>query len=298
MSHDHHHHSNATKNITVAFLLNLFFAVIEVIGGLLTNSVAILSDAVHDFGDSLSLGVAWYLQKVSNKKGDNRFSYGYKRFSLLGSIFISVVLIVGSVFIIMESVKRFAEPQQAHAGGMIIMAIFGVIVNGAAVLKLRLGRSHNERAVMLHMMEDVLGWIAVLIGGAIMHFWDLPFIDPLLSAGISVWVLYNVYRNLTATITIMLQEVPKEIDLELLKKEIMTLEGVESLHDLHLWTLDGQEHIMSLHLVVKEGVTHESINTTKSLLKELAAKEGINHVTIEVELSNEASDCHYLNNPC
>ncbi|MFA6770075.1 MAG: cation diffusion facilitator family transporter [Bacteroidales bacterium] len=302
MSHNHiHGHlrgDSAKKNIEIAFFLNLIFAIIELIGGLITNSVAILSDAVHDFGDSLSLGVAWYLQKVSVKKGDNKFSYGYKRFSLLGSIFISVVLVVGSIFIVSESVKRLASPQETDATGMVILAILGIVVNGAAVLRLKKGTSYNERAVMIHMMEDVLGWVAVLIGGILMHFWDATFIDPLLSILITIWVLYNVYRNLSSTIAIMLQQVPKDVDMEALKSDFSNIENVHSLHDLHVWSLDGESHIMSLHLVMQENVSREQVQQAKQRLKELANSKGINHVTVEVEFIDEASRCTYYQNPC
>ncbi|MDD2583849.1 MAG: cation diffusion facilitator family transporter [Bacteroidales bacterium] len=297
-SHGHSHDHSATKNIATAFFLNLFFAIIELFGGLFTNSVAILSDAVHDFGDALSLGVAWYLQKVSVKKGDNRFSYGYKRFSLLGSIFISVVLVVGSVFIVTESVKRLASPQETDATGMVILAILGIIVNGAAVLRLKKGTSLNEKAVMIHLMEDVLGWVAVLIGGILMHFWNATFIDPLLSILITIWVLYNVYKNLTSTIAIMLQQVPEGVDLEALKKEFATIENAHSLHDLHVWSLDGESHIMSVHLVMQENVTRDQVQQAKQRLKELANNKGIGHVTVEVEFIDEASRCKYYQDPC
>lgn len=296
--HSHSHGRSAQSNIATAFFLNLVFAIIELFGGLFTNSVAILSDAVHDFGDSLSLGVAWYLQKISAKKGDNKFSYGYKRFSLLGSIFISVVLIVGSIFILIESAKRLADPQETNAGGMVLLAILGIIVNGAAVLRIKKGTSHNERAVMLHMMEDVLGWIAVLVGGIIMHFWDATFLDPLLSVLITIWVLYNVYKNLSATIAIMLQQVPDGVDLNALKNEFSNIDNAHSVHDLHIWSLDGESHIMSLHLVMQENVSRDKVQQAKETLKELAYNKGIEHVTVEVEFLDESSRCSYYNHPC
>lgn len=297
-SHLHAHTHSPVKNIATAFFLNLFFAILELFGGLFTNSVAILSDAVHDFGDSLSLGVAWYLQKVSIKKGDNRFSYGYKRFSLLGSIFISLVLVVGSIFIVTESVKRLASPQETDATGMVALAILGIIVNGAAVIRLKKGSSYNEKAVMLHMMEDVLGWVAVLVGGIIMHFWDATFLDPLLSILITLWVLYNVYRNLSSTVAIMLQHVPKGIDMEALKNEFANIDKANSVHDLHVWSLDGESHIMSVHLVMQENVSREQVQLAKQRLKELANSKGIGHVTVEVEFIDEVSRCKYYQDPC
>ncbi|MDP3436538.1 MAG: cation diffusion facilitator family transporter [Bacteroidales bacterium] len=300
MGIDHHHKSNENsgRNIAIAFFLNLFFAIIELVGGLLTNSVAILSDAVHDFGDSLSLGVAYYLQRVSSKKGDNRFSYGYKRFSLLGSVFISVILVIGAVFIIREGILRVIQPEESDAKGMLLLAILGIIVNGAAVLKLRGGASHNERAVLLHMMEDVLGWVAVFVASIVMIFVEVPVLDPILSIAITLWVLFNVYKNLKETISIMLQEVPRGINQDKLRGEILQLLDIESIHDVHLWTMDGENHILTLHIVVKEGIGKRTVMELKRGVREIAFNYDIGHVTIETEGSDECAECLYSNDPC
>ncbi|OFY28023.1 MAG: cobalt transporter [Bacteroidetes bacterium GWF2_41_61] len=300
MGKEHHHNinENSSRNIAIAFFLNLIFAIIELVGGLLTNSVAILSDAIHDFGDSLSLGVAYYLQRVSSKKGDSRFSYGYKRFSLLGSVFISVILVIGAVFIMREGVLRVIHPEESNAKGMFLLAILGIIVNGAAVLKLRGGSSHNERAVLLHMMEDVLGWAAVLVASIVMIFVDVPVLDPILSIAITLWVLFNVYKNLKETISIMLQEVPRGINLDKLREEIVQLADIESIHDVHLWTMDGENHILTLHIVIKEGVGVRTLAELKNRVREIAVNFDIGHVTIETEGSDECADCLYHKNPC
>lgn len=296
----HHHNSidSSRRNIAIAFFLNLFFAIIELIGGVLTNSVAILSDAVHDFGDSLSLGVAYYLQRVSSKKGDTRFSYGYKRFSLLGSVFISVILVIGAVFIVREGVLRIIQPEESDAKGMLLLAILGIIVNGAAVLKLRGGSSHNERAVLIHMMEDVLGWAAVLVASIVMIFADIPVLDPILSIVITIWVLFNVYKNLKETISIMLQEVPRGINQDKLREELLQLADIESIHDVHIWTMDGENHILTLHIVVKDGVGSIAMSELKKRVREIAFDHDIGHVTIETEGSEECAECLYSNDPC
>ncbi len=285
--------NSSVRNIITAFALNLSFAVIELIGGLLTNSVAILSDALHDFGDSLSLGVAYYLQKKSEKKGDKFYSYGYKRFSLLGSVFISVVLLVSSVFIIEESVKRIISPQETNAQGMFILAILGIIVNGAAVLRMKKGKSHNERAVTLHMMEDLLGWMAVLAASIIMIFIDVPVIDPILSVAITIWVLFNVYRNLKETFRIMMQEVPKDVDINKIENELLKIDGVKSIHDLHIWTMDGEKHIMTVHIVTGLTLNSDNIKRLKHEARKLIHELNISHITVEIEDENESGDCLY-----
>lgn len=294
--HSHHHHDHTTGNIVTAFFLNLGFAIIELIGGLLTNSVAILSDALHDFGDSISLGVAWYLQRLSNKKGDQYYSYGYKRFSLLGAIFISVVLLVGSVFVIQASVERIINPEPSNAQGMFILAILGIAVNGAAIFRLKKGNSLNEKAVMLHFMEDVLGWIAVFIVSVVMMFVNIPILDPILSLCISAWVLTNVYKNLKASFKILMQKSPSEVDSSHLLAEIEKIEEVKSLHDVHLWTLDGERHVITLHVVTCCKITVEEMASVKNKIRVLCKQFGIYHATIEFETENE--QCEFEGGCC
>ncbi len=297
MDTNEHNHSIANSvssgNLRMAFVLNLVFAIFELAGGLFTNSVAILSDALHDFGDSVSLGVAFYLQKKSGKKSDEFYSYGYKRFSLLGSIFISIVLAVSSVFIIAESIKRIIEPQQSNATGMLLLAILGIIVNGVAVLRLKKGSSLNEKAVLIHMMEDVLGWIAVLVASVVMMFVNLPIIDPLLSIGITIWVLVNVYNNLSKTLKIMLQEIPRDVKTDEFIQEIRKMNDIESIHDLHLWSLDGENHILTLHVVLTNNSSLEKQMEYKQKIRCIGEKYGIGHITIEFEGIEEAGDCGY-----
>lgn len=283
MGHHHHHHdsSKAEKNISIAFFLNLFFVIVEVVGGIFTNSIAILTDALHDFGDCLSLATAWFLQKKSAQARDRKYSYGYKRFSLLGSIFLSGVLTISSIFVLLEAVKRIMEPQDVSAGGMLWIAIFGVIINGAAALRVKQGTSLNERAVYLHIMEDVLGWIAVLVVSVVMLFVYIPALDSMLSIGISIWVLSNVYRNLRSVFKILLQAIPDDVSLDELSTRITSIEGVLSIHDLHLWSLDGESHVMTLHIVTDEADTA----AMKEQVRTIAHEYHIVHTTVEFENS-------------
>lgn len=291
-SHHSHTHRSASGNISLAFFLNLIFAFIELAGGLFTNSVAILSDALHDFGDSLSLGVAWYLQKISKKGRDKEYTYGYKRFSLLGALFISTVLLVGSFFVIKECAERLMNPQVPNAQGMFILAIFGVLINGFAALRLARGGSISERAVSLHMLEDVFGWVAVLVVSIVMMFVDLPILDPLLSIGISIWVLYNVYKNLRETFRVFLQQAPQDVNIERLQQSLLTIEGISSIHDIHLWSLDGESNVMTLHVVIKEDITVADSHALKSRIRALLNEKKIAHATIEIESIGE--ECELL----
>lgn len=289
-SHHHHHHiagDESPRNIVVAFWLNTFFAVLEIAGGLYTNSMAILSDAVHDFGDSLSLGLAYYFQKKSRQGRDAFYTYGYRRFSLLGAFINSVILVVSSVFIIRESVERLFYPEQPDAGGMLVLAIVGIAVNGYAVLRLNKGGSINERVVALHLIEDVLGWAAVLVGSVVMLFADVPVLDPILSLAIAVYILYNVFRNLRSTFRILLQRRPEGVDEDSIRKKILSLPGVKDLHDLHFWTMDGRYNIMTLHVVVSRNQSVTQHERIKNDVKHCLSHMDIQHATVEIESEDE-----------
>lgn len=284
----HHHHHNAVKNIKTAFFLNLGFTIIEIIGGLLTNSMAILSDALHDLGDSLSLGISWYLQKKSNKKGSNAtFSFGYKRFSLLGAVINSIILIVGSLFILTQAVPRLLDPEPVQATGMLILAILGILVNGAAVFKLRSGKSMNEKVVTWHLLEDVLGWVAVLIVSVVLMFKNIPILDPILSIMITVYVLFNVIKNLKKTVMIFLDAVPEGVDFNEIKNKIASLPGIVSTHHTHLWSLDGEQHVLSTHIVVEESLGKMEIIELKKKIQEYVEELHLEHLTIQVDYQDE-----------
>jgi cobalt-zinc-cadmium efflux system protein len=269
---------------------------IEVAGGYFTNSVAIVSDALHDLGDSFSLALAWYFQKLSKKKRDSEYSYGYRRFSLLGALINSTVLLVGSIFVISESISRLVSPENVDAKGMFLLAVFGILINGAAMLKLRKSHSLNERTVSLHLMEDVLGWMAVLVASAVMFFVDVPILDPVLSLGIACYILFNIYNNLRDTLRVILQGVPENIEAGEIEKALLNVEGIESVHDLHLWTMDGEFNISSVHIVVGTPQDSPGITRIKNQVKQLMKQFNIQHSTVEIEQREE--NCEYSDNCC
>lgn len=292
-NHTHDHSAKRSKNIAVAFFLNLGFAVFEIVGGIYTNSVAITSDALHDFGDSISLGVSWYFEKIARRAPSSHFSYGLKRFSIIGAVINSLVLLTGSVIILFQTIPRLIDPTHSDAGGMFWFAIIGIAVNGVAMLRLRSGSSLNERAVSLHMLEDVLGWVAVLAGSIVMYFFDLPIIDPILSLAITIYILYNVYRNLRVAMRIVLQGVPLEIDPAEIESALGAIGGVVSVHDLHVWSMDSEYNVLSVHLVIGGGV--EAAQVKQTAREMLAADFAIQHATIEVETCDESCSMIFCN---
>lgn len=288
MGHNHDHsHNQKEGNVKVAFFLNLSFTIIEVIGGLYTNSLAILSDALHDLGDSLSLGLSWYFQKLSKKGRTKKFSYGYKRFSLLGAIINSIVLVAGSIFILTKAIPELFNPGETNVQGMLYLAILGIVVNGAAVLKLRKGESLNEKVVSLHLLEDVLGWVAVLIGSIIMMYIDAPFIDPLLSVLISLFVLYNVYKNLRKSMLVILQGIPEDVSLEDIKEKLKDISEITDVHDNHVWSMDGEYNILTIHLQLDKDYKLSEQAKLKEKVRSQLKDESINHITIEFEGQDE-----------
>ncbi|MFC7322101.1 cation diffusion facilitator family transporter [Halobacillus campisalis] len=292
MGHHHHHHDHTTGNIKVAFFLNLGFTIIELIGGILTNSMAIISDALHDLGDSISLGLAWFLQKFSQKKKTQHFSFGFKRFSLLAALINSTVLVVGSIFILTEAIPRLMDPEQPHTLGMMGLAVLGILVNGAAVFRLRGGESMNQKVMTWHLLEDVLGWVAVFIVSVIMTFADLPILDPLASIGITLYILYNVIVNLIKTMRLFLEAVPENIDLEDIINKMNQLPDVQSTHHTHLWSLDGEHHAFSTHVVVPSSAGKEEVCAIKEQVKGIIGSIHLDHITIEIEYEDEYCAMH------
>lgn len=285
--HHHHHHHSSEGNIKTAFFLNFTFTIIEFIGGFLTNSVAIMSDALHDLGDSLSLGLSWYFQKLSKKSGDETFSFGYRRFSLLAALVNSLILIGGSIFILTEAIPRLFNPEQTNALGMAALAVLGIVVNGAAVFRLKSGKSMNERVVSLHLLEDVLGWAAVLVVSIILYFTDWHILDPLLSVMITLYILFNVIKNTKETLFIFLEAVPKDINLREIEERILGIEDVKSIHHTHIWSFDGEHHALSTHVVVGELESKDKIVSIKDKIRALKEELHLTHLTIEVEFEDE-----------
>ena len=273
------------KNILVAFLLNIIFSFFELIGGIFTGSIAILSDSLHDIGDALSIGVSYFLEKKSKKKPDDKYTYGYIRYSVIGSVITIIILIVGSILVIIESIKRFIHPIEINYNGMIIFAIFGVIVNMLATYFTREGDSLNQKSVNLHMIEDVLGWIVVLIGSILMRFTNILYIDSILSIIVALFILINSFKNLKEVVDIFLEKTPSSINLDEIKKHIKNIKGVEDVHHIHVRSMDGYNNFATMHVVVKE-YNHKIKKEIKEELKE----HGIGHSTIELELVNE--NCH------
>lgn len=281
------------RNILIAFILNLGFSILEFMGGIFTGSVAILSDALHDLGDAVSIGISFFLEKKSKRQPDAVYSYGYGRYSVLGGVITTAVLLLGSAAVIWHAVERIINPVAIHYSGMIAFALIGATVNLAAAFVTREGDSVNQRAVNLHMLEDVLGWIVVLAGAVVMRITDLAVIDPILSIAVAAVILVNAVKNMKQAMGIFLEKTPDDLDIVHLKEHLCQIKGVHDIHHIHVWSMDGQNHYATMH-VRTDNPPHE---IKENIRKELQA-HGIMHVTLELETVQEHCQQESCHAPC
>ena len=285
------------KNILIAFILNLSFSIFEFIGGIFTGSVAILSDAVHDIGDAASIGFSYFLEKKSKKQPDEIYTYGYARFSVMGGVITTLILLFGSCAVIYNALIRIFNPVEINYNGMIVFAVIGVLINFFAAYFTKDGDSLNQKAVNLHMLEDVLGWLVVLVGAIIMRFTDIRIIDPIMSMGVAVFIFINAVKNLKEVLDLFLEKIPHDISIEEIKNHITEIDGVKGVHHIHIWSMDGHQNYATMHVVVN-GDAHR----IKDNIREELREHGIGHATLELESENEhchEENCHihYENSP-
>lgn len=275
----------STRNILIAFILNLVFSIFEFVGGIFTGSVAIISDSIHDLGDAAGIGISFFLEKKSKKQPDNKYSYGYARYSVLGSAIVTLILIAGSVTVICNAIDRIIAPVSINYDGMIIFAIVGAAINLCAAYFTREGDSLNQKAVNLHMLEDVLGWVVVLIGAVVMRFTDISLIDPIMSILVAIFILYNAVRNLMEVLNVFLEKTPYGISIDEIKDHVSEIEGVIDVHHIHIWSMDGISNYATMHIV-----TDADAHSIKHKVRNELQEHGISHATLELESKDE--HCH------
>jgi len=281
------------KNILIAFVLNASFAIFEFFGGIFTNSVAIISDAIHDIGDAISIGISYFLERKSKQEPDEKYTYGYTRYSVLGATITTVILLFGSSLVIYNSIKRLITPVSINYDGMIIFALFGVVVNFLAAYFTKEGNSINQKSVNLHMLEDVLGWVIVLIGAIIMRFTDISIIDPIMSILVALFILINSLKNFKSIIDLFLEKTPSNISIDEIKEHILKIKNVKDVHHVHIWSIDGYNNYATMHVVIDKNK-----DNIKNSIREELSEHGISHVTIELETEDEKckdKKCHTHN---
>ena len=276
---------NTETNILIVFILNLVFSIFEIVGGIFTGSVAIISDAMHDIGDAASIGISYLLEKKSKKQPDEKYTYGYARYSVLGSLITTSILILGSVAVIFNAINRIIKPTEIKYTSMIIFAIAGVCINLCAAHLTHNGKSLNQKAVNLHMLEDVLGWLIVLIGSIVMHFTDFSLIDPIMSICISMFILAKAICSLKEAFDLLLEKAPHDVNIKKIKEYLSDIDGIIDIHHIHIWSMDGQNHYATMHIV-----TDKNTRQIKVKVREKLIELGIFHTTLELETTDE--HCH------
>ncbi|PRO67597.1 cation diffusion facilitator family transporter [Alteromonas gracilis] len=290
--HSHHHgepsaHREDSARIGWAFWLNFIFTIIEFLGGWLTNSVAIMADAVHDLGDSLSIGLAWYLSKLGHKASTEKYTYGFKRLSLMGAMINGVILVIGSIWVLSEAIPRLYNPEMPMTEGMIGLAILGILVNGFAAYKLHGGHSMNEKVLNWHLIEDAMGWVAVLVVAIVLHFVKWPILDPILSICFTLFILINVVRYVVQTMSLFLQGVPDLATRNAISNALLGIQHVEEIHHVHFWSLDGEQHVLTAHVVINCAIDNKKLRLLKQEVHARLSPFGLAHTTIEFELPGE-----------
>ncbi|MFA5364692.1 MAG: cation diffusion facilitator family transporter [Candidatus Bathyarchaeia archaeon] len=280
------------KRVGFAAFLNVAFTVLELVGGLWTNSLAILSDALHDFGDSVALLASWVFEREAKRVPDMHRTFGYQRLSLFSALFSASILVAGSLVIIIQAIPRLLHPELVNATGMVGIAVIGIVFNGLGYFLLKRGESLNEKVLSWHLLEDVLGWVGILVGGVIIYVWKVYLLDPVLTIGLTAFILFNVTKNLKEAFNILLEGVPKHINLQAVKQDITAIKGVMDIHDIHIWSLEGETDILTAHVVLDDQ-TLKNPDSTKEAIKETLLKHHIEHSTIELE-----SQYHCAGNVC
>lgn len=284
------------RNILIAFILNLSFSIFEFLGGAFTGSVAITSDAIHDIGDAASIGISYFLEKKSKKQPDEKYTYGYARYSIMGGFITTLILLIGSVVMIYNAINRIIDPAEINYNEMIVFAVVGVIVNFCAAFFTREGASLNQKAVNLHMLEDVFGWVVVLVGAVVMRFTNFALIDPIMSIGVSLFIFINAIKNLKDVADLFLEKTPHNIDVAEIKEHIEGIDGILDVHHIHVWSLDTHNNFATMHIVIDD-----DLHRIKDAIREELREHGIEHVTIEIETSSELcyeKQCHIKTTIC
>jgi len=288
--HHHHHHMSSSENIGFAFVLNFLFTLIEIAGAVWTGSVAIMADAIHDLGDSFALAAAFFLEKLAQRGSNKFFSYGYRRLSLLSALITAFALVVGAIFIMVHAIPRLLEPQQPKAEGMFVLAILGVAINGYAAWRLVRGETMNERVLSWHLLEDLFGWVVILVSSVVMMFADIPILDPILSIFFVMFIMFGVMRSLFSTFKLFLQAAPDKISALKVHETLAAVDGVLDSHDIHIWSLDGAHHVLTCHVVVADNYSVIDVEALKTRVRNALHPLGEFHMTLEIE-SASIADC-------
>ncbi len=286
--HRHNHNNIPTKNILWILIVNTFFTIAEFFFAILTNSVALYSNAIHDLGDSFILLFSFSFEKKSKKGRSNKYTYGYRRFSLLGSLINIIILIIGACFILNNVLHTFKEHQVVNIKYLLILAIIGLLINGYGAYKLAKESSITNKTLFINLLADVFSWLTILISSLFILIFNVQEIDIILSICIAIWLLYMGLTEGKNLFNIFMLSVPDDVDINSIQKLILNMDTtIFDVHDIHIWCLDGSDYIATMHIEVSNKLSHKEIMELKIKIKETLEKEKINHTTIEIDIKGE-----------
>lgn len=285
-SHQHHEHHLNGRNLFISILLNIAITVAQVIGGLLSGSLALLSDALHNFSDVLSLIVSFIANRLVYKKASHKYTFGYKRSEILAAFINAASLMVIAVLLIIEAIKRFHQPEEVGSELVIWLSVIAILGNGFSVLLLRSNANDNMnlKSAYLHLLTDMMASVAVLIGGLLMKFYQVYWVDSVLTLAIAIYLIVMGYNLLISSVKVLMLFTPKNIHIPDIVADIQKIDIIKNIHHLHIWQLNEQEVHLEAHLDFKEDIKLSDFERILSKIEEMVhTKYQINHVNIQPE---------------
>ncbi|PXY03115.1 cation transporter [Marinifilum breve] len=294
--HDHHHHSHGElrgRNLGIAILLNVAITLSQVIGGFISGSLALLSDALHNFSDVLALVISWFASKLAGRKQTARQTFGYKRAEILAALINAVSLIVIAFFLLKEAVERLDEPQEIKSGLVMILGGLSILLNGASVLLVMKDAKHNinMRSAYLHLLTDMVSSIAVVLGGFAMYLWEVSWVDSILSIAIALYLVYSSWGLIVESVRIIMQFAPIHINLEEVQQKLKSVKEIENIHHVHVWQLDDKQVNFEAHISFKEDLPLSEVNKVLHKVEHILHDDfEITHVTLQPEINGYCQD--------
>ncbi len=292
MAHEHHHHQVEGKNLFFTILLNLIISIAELIGGILSGSISLISDSIHNFSDVLSLIISYIANKLAKKEATESYTFGYKRSEIIAAFLNSATLIVLAFFILYEAVGRFIHPVVVSSNLVIWLALGSIIVNGLSVLFIKndAKENMNMKSAYLHLFGDMMTSIAVLIGGILMKYFQLYWIDPVFSILIAIYLIYMSWDIFKSSLKIMMQFTPDNIDIQQISKDISKLDGLKNIHHIHIWQINEHDIMFEAHIDLKNNIKITDFEQILKIISNyLHDNYTINHITLQPEFSIDDS---------
>lgn len=284
----HHHHPVNGKNLLVATLLNLVITFVQVAGSILSGSIALLSDALHNLSDTFATFIAYMANRISKRDANPKKTFGYKRVEILSALLNAVILIVMSIFLVLEAYKRLHEPQEINSMIMILVAMIGLLANifAAAILKKDAHKSINVKAAYVHLVGDALTSLLVLVGGILIRFLEIYWVDPLITVLISIYIVREAFVILKEAVNILMQSAPEHLDIQMIRKRVETLTEVNNMHHIHSWMLTDQQVHLEAHVELSSDMKLSQVDKIRIELDSILNNEfNIQHITLQFEFN-------------